>query len=444
MEIVLIAPRHRAVNELPYKPLRKAIFSPLSLLTVAAVTPAPHRVRVLDEGVEGLPEDLEADLVGITATTAAAPRAYQIADQLRARGVRVVLGGLHVSMLPEEAAAHADAVVIGEGELIWPQVVADAAQGRLQKFYRSPRWPDLADLPAPRRDLIDPRRYVFANTTQTTRGCPFDCAYCSVTAFFGRTYRTRRIAEVVREVEEMPPGPVVFVDDNIMGNPGYARQLFGALRGCGRRWLSQASMTMLKTPELITAAARAGCRVLFVGLETLSQENLRGMGKRINVVRDYRELVNRLHDAGIAIMASFMFGLDDDDEGVFERTVEFARQAKIDAALLSILTPLPGTRLYAQMEQEGRLIDRRWEHYDGAHVTFRPRRMSPERLWEGLRQAYRELYSFPSVLTRALQPMGLSSVYWILNMVWRRYVYNWLEARGQPPQRPAKAQPVRG
>lgn len=441
MDIVLIAPRHQGVETLPYRPQQRALFPPLSLLTVAALTPPGHRVSLIDEGVEPIPEDLEADLVGITATTAAAPRAYEISDRLRAKGIPTVIGGIHASTLPDEAAKHADAVVVGEAEGLWPQVVKDASLGQLRKQYRSDQLPSLEALPPPRRDLINPRKYILPNTLQTTRGCPFACEYCSVTVFFGNTYRMRPVPEILAEVKAMPRGPLLLVDDNIMGRPSYARELFAVLRETGRRWIGQASMTMMKTPELIKEAARAGCVALFVGLETLSQRNLEAMGKSINVATRYRELVKCLHDAGIGIVGSFMFGLDDDDEGVFERTVDFAQKAKIDACLFSILTPLPGTRLYERLSSEGRILDHDWSHYDGSHVIMRPQKMRPEQLQEGFFSAYKWFYSIPSIVSRAFQSMGRHPFYWYTNLVWRKYLVNWIagmERRNRQSLHPAE------
>jgi len=439
MQIVLIAPRHYQTEDMTYEPLRKAVSPPLSLLTVAGLTPEKHEVRLLDEGLEEVPEDLEADLVGITATTAAAPRAYEIADRLRARGIPVVLGGIHPSALPEEALEHADAVVVGEAEGQWEQLLADFEAGEMKPVYRREGWGDLESVPSPRYDLVDPRRYFLPNAAQTTRGCPFDCDYCSVTTFFGRTYRTRRIEDVRADVEKMPPGPIVFVDDNIMGKPSYSKKLFAALRELGRMWGSQASVTMLKTPELIAEAARSGCKILFVGLETLSQTNLAAVGKGFNVVGMYRELVRRLHDHGISIIASFMFGLDDDDPDVFDRTLEFVLANKIDSCMFSILTPLPGTRLFDRLHREGRILDTDWRHYDGAHVTFRPANMTPEQLLEGYHRAYAQLYSMGSILRRAMGRMGFTRSYWLLNIIWRKYVTNWLRGLGTHPGVPAAA-----
>ncbi|MBC7288971.1 MAG: radical SAM protein, partial [Armatimonadetes bacterium] len=289
--------------------------------------------------------------------------------------------------------------------------------------------PALAGVPPARRDLIDRKKYILPNTAQTTRGCPFDCAYCSVTTFFGHTYRTRPVQDVVDEILQMPPGLLVLIDDNIMGNPRYARELFARLKDAKRKWFSQASVTMLRTPDLVAQAAEAGCVVLFVGLETLSERNLQAVGKRINAVEEYRKLVHLLHDHGIAMVASFMFGLDDDTPDVFDRTVEFAIDARIDAALMSILTPLPGTRLYAELEQQGRIFDRDWSHYDGAHATFRPAKMTPDQLVEGLIRAVRNFYSGWSIVKRMFQPLGLSLLYWVMNLIWRRYAINWADGR---------------
>jgi len=379
-----------------------------------------------DDSVEEICYDGDVDLVGLTANTAQAPRAYQIAGEFRRRGVPVVMGGMHASAVPAEALQYVDAVVVGEAEGIWPQVLADAGAGRLGGIYRSDRFPSLDGLPWPRRDLIDQNAYLAGATVQATRGCPHNCDFCSVSTFFGRRQRLRPVAEVVAEIGTIEARRIILVDDNIMGQPSYAAQLFDRLADLKKKWLSQASTRILEKVDLIKQAAHAGCEGLFVGLESIIPENLRAMGKGFNVVAKYRELVDVLHGNGIAIIGSFMFGLDNDDESVFERTAEFTEQARIDLGQFSILTPLPGTALYRRLQAEGRIFERDWSKYDGTHVTFRPRGISPERLEAGLRWIYDRFYSWGSILKRTAR--GLRPVVWAINEAYRRRVRNWLRS----------------
>lgn len=381
-------------------------------------------MRLTDEALDPVRFDQPADLVGLTALTSTAPRAYQIADEFRARGVPVVMGGMHASALPEEALQHVDAVVVGEAEGLWPQVLEDFQRGRLQRLYRREQHPSLVGLPAPRRDLIDPRRYYARATLQASRGCPFDCAYCTVTCFFGHTYRCRPVDEVVAECAALRARPLVFVDDNIVGKPSYAQQLFARLRDLHTTWVSQASTTMVQTPDLLRRASEAGCRLLFVGLETLSPANLARVGKRINVVGKYRDLIRRLHDLNISCVGSFMFGMDEDDEDVFDRTADFADEVGLDVGQFSILTPLPGTRLYDSLEAEGRIIDRDWSKYDGGHVVFRPLRLSVEALEAGFRRLYERFYSLGATLKRCGR--HLNSVAVLINTLYHWRVRRWL------------------
>lgn len=423
MKVLLVAPFQRPQNSRPLRPL----FPPLGLLMVAALTPKPWEVELVDEAVSPVNLDTDADIVGITATTARAPRAYELADAFRARGKTVVLGGIHPSALPEEAAQHADAVVIGEAELTWPRLLQDFLQGRVQKFYRGNSFPSLENLPWPRRDLINPENYYISGAmVQTTRGCPFNCYFCSVTNFFGHTFRTRPLEDVVAELESIPQKNIFFVDDNIMGHPVYAKRLFEAVRPLGKRWFGQGSLTMLKDESLVKLAAKSGCIGMFIGMETLSPTNLKKMGKTFNIAEKYSEAIKKLHDFGISIIGSFMFGLDDDKPGVFEKTLEFIQKVKLDVAQFSILTPFPGTRLYKQLEEEGRIIERDWAKYDGTHVTFRPKHLSVEALQEGLRWVYSQAYSWSCILKRALSFRHWSWFTWIANLAYRERIGAWL------------------
>ncbi|MGD9497237.1 MAG: radical SAM protein [Armatimonadota bacterium] len=400
------------------------LFPPLGLMTVAALTPPQHNVTIIDESAEPTDLDIEPDLVGLNAMTAAAPRAYELGDSFRARGIPVVMGGMHASALPHEALEHVDAVVVGEAEGLWPQLLADLEAGTMRPVYRHTDFPPASSIPPARRDLVDTRRYVARDVLQATRGCPFACSFCAVSTFFGRTLRCRPLDHVIAEARELHDEPIVLVDDNIMGHPSYARELFRRWAELGRSFWSQASTTMLNTPELITEAARAGCKALFVGFESISAAQLAKVGKRFNPVEKYEELVKRLHDAGIAVVGSFMFGLDGDDEDVFERTADFAEEAEIDVGQFSILTPLPGTRLHRQLEDEGRIIDRNWSHYDGKHCTFRPVGMPAEKLEAGLHWVYERFYSWRSIIRRVGK--RLSPLVWMVNGIYNRRVARWL------------------
>jgi radical SAM superfamily enzyme YgiQ (UPF0313 family) len=394
-KLLLIAPSQRTGT--------RALFPPLSLGVVAALTPENWAVEIVDEAVEPVDFERRADLVGMTVMTPLAPRAYEIAARFREKGIPVVLGGIHPTVLPTEAARHADAVVVGEAEGVWPRLLKDAEKRRLHGLYRSRTRPELSGLPAPRRDLYKPGAYVTTGTVQTSRGCPFSCDFCAVTRFYGRTYRWRPVADIVSEVATLGQKIVFFVDDNIFGAPARARQLFQALIPLGITWVGQSSINIARNTELLRLAARSGCRGLFVGLESLVPDNLRQVGKNLlNRVEDYRESVSRLQDHGIGVEGAFIFGLDGDDPGVFARTVDFARRIRLAAAQFGILTPFPGTPLRKRLEKEKRILSSHWNHYTISKVVFRPAKMSAEALQTGFDWAYRSFYSYPSILARLL------------------------------------------
>ena len=371
MRIKIIAPRwpaHSIWSRLRFK------FPYLSTAVLGALTPAVHDVSIEDENVRPLDFSDVPDLVAITALTPLAPRAYEIANEYRSRGAKVVMGGFHPTWLPDEAARHADAVVAGEAEGVWADVLADAESGTLKKLYRADDRPKAEDIPVPRRELLENRGYFFTNILQTTRGCPFDCKFCSVTAFYGGTYRFRPVEEIEKEIQGFTKGAgfVLFVDDNIVGNPAYAKRLFAMLKGHKKKWMSQASTTIANDPELLRLASESGCHGLFMGFESLDQDNLDLMGKRMNAIEKYGEVISKLHDHGIGVHGSFIFGYDHDDKGVFDRLLDFTRKVRLDAAFMPVLTPFPGTGIYKRLEEEGRIINRDWSLYDMEHVVFRP------------------------------------------------------------------------
>jgi radical SAM superfamily enzyme YgiQ (UPF0313 family) len=383
-------------------------FPTLALTTLAALTPPDWEVSISDESVEEIDFQDPADLIAISAMTPLAPRAYELADQFRRAGAKVVLGGYHPTYLPEEALQHADAVGIGEAEGFWPELLADFQNGRLKQEYKSESRPSRWGWPLPRRELIKDKPYFFTNTLQTTRGCPFNCEFCAVTTFYGHTYRSRPLNEVEAEIRTLEGSVnyLVFVDDNIVGNRKYAKDLFTTLIPYRKRWVSHATLNLVRDDELLALCAKSGCRGLFIGFESLSEANLKEIGKSVNKVAEYEEAVKRLHDVGIGIEGSFVVGYDEDEASVFPRLVEFVRKTRLDGAHLFIRTPFPGTRLHAKLEGEGKIFEKDWSKYDLSHVVFTPKKMSPEALQEGFYSAYREIYSYRSMVARLLLPPG--------------------------------------
>lgn len=384
-------------------------FPSLSTTLLAALTPAGHEVHIHDEGIAPLDFNEECDLVAITAMTPLAPRGYEIAEQYRHKGITVVMGGIHPTWLPQEAIDHCDAVVIGEADEIWAEVVQDALHGRLKRFYQQRARTDLSLLPLPRRELLPTKGYFFENTIQTTRGCPFDCEFCSVTAIYGGTYRTRPVTEVEREIKALRRAPayIFFVDDNIVGDIRHARELFSMLSQYRLRWVSQCPISVAQNEKLVRLMAKAGCHGLFIGFESLSPENLRLMGKRTNKVERYEAGIKRLHDHGIGVHASFVFGYDYDDPSVFENFITFANRNRIDGAFLPLLTPFPGTRIHQRLKQEGRILTEDWSRYDMATVVFKPKAMTVEQLQEGFWWVNKEFYSLRSMTRRIFQPLAM-------------------------------------
>ncbi|MDY6794380.1 MAG: radical SAM protein [Actinomycetota bacterium] len=421
MRITLITPAKEGE-----KVLNRSYFVPLSLMYLAAYTPDDVEVRIIDENLEKIDFEDKPDLVGITSMTATAMRAYEIADTYRSRGVKVVMGGIHASMLPQEALEHADTVVIGEAENIWPAVVEDADRGCLDPVYRMEDYDDFTDPLLPRRDLVNREHYWNANCIQTSRGCPHNCSFCSVTAFNGRHVRERKLDNLLAEIEEIPRNPVLrkrivpFVDDNIAAHPRRAKELFKALIPLKTLWGSQACINVGEDEELVALAAESGCRLLFIGLETVSARSLQEMGKKQNKVEHYSRSLKTLRKHGIHVLGAFMFGFDSDHESIFADTLDFALRNKLQMAQFSNLTPLPGTRLYEQMVAEGRVMEEYWLDKDrGNRTVFQPKNFSAERLCEKTHEVQRRFYSMRSIAKRFYFSRSLPN-WLVFNLVYHR------------------------
>ncbi|MBU1669967.1 MAG: cobalamin-dependent protein [Actinobacteria bacterium] len=417
MKIDLVVPE----NEEGVSVGRKAFLPPLGLMYLAAYTPGEARVRIIDENVEPIDYSDLPDLVGISTVTTTAPRAYRIADTYRSRGIKVVLGGVHPSMVPGEALVHADAVVVGEGEAVWPRVVSETLDGLPAPVYRADRYLDFHRPLLPRRDLINPGGYLSANVVQTSRGCPMDCPFCSVTRLFGRRYRMRDVDNVIAEIETLPRNRVLgrvfipFVDAEISAGRKRARDLFKGFIPLRLRWGSRASASFADDEELVSLAAESGCRFLFMGLEELFSAE----GDRDERVERVGRAVRLLNRHRIHVIGDFAFGFDTDYPGAFSDAASFAMRNRVPLARFKCLTPYPGTGLYEKLLADGRLepgfwLKPGWE----SRVVFEPAGIGPELLKEKVERAQRDIYSVRSIIKR--MPSNRHSAYLFpLNLLYR-------------------------
>ncbi len=402
MKIVLLSPKgplYRHRSGIFRKSLR---YAPLTLTTLAALIPDELEagIELFDEGIQNIDPELKADLIGITVITGTAPRSYELARHFRRRGIPVVLGGPHVTLMPEEAAEWSDCVVTGYAETTWPQLLRDFASGRLAARYQQPPGLSLAGMPVPRRDLLPPGAYLTPHTVEATRGCAHDCEFCVVPTAWGRRPYLRPVEEVAAEIRGMGARRIVFLDLNLVADTAHAAALFEALIPLRVGWFGLATVLLAEDESLLGLASRSGCRGLLVGFESLSEASLGSARKRFNRPIRYREAIRRFHGHGISLMACFVFGLDEDTPDVFLRTARFAVEEKIDLPRFAIVTPFPGTPLFRRLEAEGRVLTRDWSLYDGQHVVFQPQRMTVEELLHGTEQAWRSVYSLRSMARR--------------------------------------------
>jgi radical SAM superfamily enzyme YgiQ (UPF0313 family) len=405
LRVKFILPSLTEATSPEFRPIKYSLFPPLGLATLAAYLSPDDEPVIVDEHVEPLRTNDHPDLVVIQVYITNAYRAYRLADHYRSKGSFVCLGGLHVTSLPDEAAAHADAIFLGPGEQTFPQFLRDFRAGAPKRTYISAAGRTLDRLPPVRRDLIRRLNYLVPNSIVVTRGCPQHCDFCYKDAFFqgGRGFYTQRVDDALAEIDRLPGRHLYFLDDHLLGDRRFANSLFDGMRGMGRLFQGAATVDSILRGDLIERAADAGLRSIFVGFETLSPSNLVESNKRQNLGRDYKAVTNRLHSLGIMINGSFVFGMDDDNEDVFRRTVDWAVDHGITTATFHIQTPYPGTRLYARMVSQGRIVSSNWDFYDTRHVVYQPARLTPERLKEGYDWAYREFYRWNSIARASLR-----------------------------------------
>ena len=398
MKVKMILPALTEAKSPYWRPIKYSLFPPLGLATLAAYCSPSDEIEIQDEHVEELNIDDEPQLVIIQVYITNAFRAYRLADHYRRKGVYVCLGGLHVTSLPEEAAVHADSIFLGPGEESFPRFLKDLKNGHPQRRYSSNER-TIENIPPIRRDLIKRSRYLVPNSIVVTRGCLHHCDFCYKDAFFegGKTFYTQRTDDALAEIERLPGRHLYFLDDHLLGNQKFAESLFAGMKGMNRVFQGASTVDAILRGNLIEKAADGGLRSIFIGFESLSNGNLIQSNKKQNLGKNYSEAIKRLHDLGIMINGSFVFGLDEDDNDVFKRTVDWAVENSLTTCTFHILTPYPGTRLYNSMQEQGRLLHQNWDLYDTRNVVYKTVGLDENSLKKGYDWAYRSFYSWKNI-----------------------------------------------
>lgn len=426
MKVALVSPKgplYRSSGGIFKKSLR---YQPLTLTTLAALAPPELDISfsLYDEGIGDVPERLDVDLVGLTVITGSSTRAYELAARYRAQGIAVVLGGPHVTLMPQEAQQHADAICVGYAENSWPQLLRDFAAGQMRPRYDQGKDFQLTNLPFPRRDLFDKKHFLTQAVFEATRACAHDCEFCVAPTAWGRKQLQKPVAHVVDDIRQFGARKIIFVDLNLISDRDYARELFTALVPLKIRWFGLSTSLIGRDPELMQLMARSGCAGLLIGFETISTDGLGSIRKRFNDPALYRDLVRDLHGLGISIQGCFVFGNDDDTIDTFGRTAEFVIDAGIDLPRFAVLTPFPGTPLHKRMSAEGRVLTRDWQLYDGQHVVFQPKRMSVEELQRGHERAWRQVYAYGAIARRLAKSRTQLPISIMANLGYRFYAHN--------------------
>lgn len=394
--------------------VRSSREAPLTMTTLAGLLSDFNvEIKIIDGSIDKVPLDFEADLVGISIITGTARNGYNIADKFRKRGIKVVIGGIHATIMPNEALEHADSIVIGMAERTWPRLVQDFIDGNMKKIYSDPESEEtdmLLNVLPPRTDLLKKSGYMIPNTVQATRGCKHTCDFCTVPVVWPKYFK-RPVADVIRDIKLMPGKYIAFNDVSLNEDPEYAKELFRAMIPLNKKWGGLATTLVANDLEMLELMRKSGCIYLLLGYESVSQQILGEIYKGFNKEKDYKFVTDCLHSYGISVQGCFVFGFDEDDLDVFAKTVQRVNELKVDIPRYSIYTPYPGTRLFKRIQQEGRIISYNWNDYDTMHVVYRPIQMTPEQLFNGFKWAYKETFKISSIFSRAMyQKIGARTV----------------------------------
>jgi len=404
-----------------------------SILLLAALTPDKHTIEIADENVKSFKHNDTPDLVAMPIFIATASRAYKIAKIYRDRGIPVVMGGIHATAIPIEVKNHADCVVIGEADEIWGNLLNDLENNNLKPFYKCSNKVSLDNVPILKRDAVDAKYYASVNGIRTSRGCPYKCKFCYQSSFYSfKGIRHKPIDNVIKEMKSLDGSHVLFLDDNIVGNRKYAVELFREMIPLSITWSGAATINVGKDDELLKLAYDSGCRSLFIGFESINQANLTENTKYQNNAQLFTDMIDNIHNKGIMVNASFIFGLDHDDSNVFKNTVEWIVKNRVETATFHILTPYPGTPLYEEMENAGRIIDFNPDHYNTANVVYKPMNMTKEELMKGYRWAYDNLYSWKNIVRRIPKVKSLRSLYFAFVLGYKKFAFltDWMSRFG--------------
>ncbi len=414
--------------------MKTLVLPPMGLGVLASRTPDNYDITIVDENVDKIDYDTDADLVAISATTVQAPRAYKISTEFRSRGIPTVMGGIHPSVMTKEASNYTDSIVVGEADELWATVLKDFERGALKEVYRARAFPSMENLPKIDRGLFSDKYFI--QSVQTSRGCPCNCSFCSVTRFNGKKYRFRPVDDVVEEIEQLNEKRFFISDDSIVGlgkvGVEHARRLFDAMKGLGKSWGSQVCITIAEHDDLLRAAAKAGANTFYIGFESVEAESLKSMNKGINLrpaIQNFKDTIKRIHDHGIGIIGGFILGSDADTTDVFRRTIDFVHETEIDGCQFTIMTPFPGTKLYAEMQDQGRLLytdyPQDWARYNAYEAVIEPHNMTIDELQRGQRMIYDATSTMGKSFTRGVKTYlnTHSTINAFTNFFWNYYNY---------------------
>ena len=404
-------------------------YAPITLALLAAMVPEElnAEVTIYDETAEAIPLDLDVDVVGITCITGTAARCYKYADYFRSKGIIVLMGGVHPSLMPEEAMEHADAIMTGLGDDTFPQALRDIRDNKLKKIYKQDKCTDIANRPLPRKDLLKKNKYITLNTVEAVRGCNHNCTFCAYPRAFGQRIYKRPIEDIIDEINHLKGKIVIFPDVNLIADMKYAKELFTALIPLKKWWFGLTTTAIGLNDELLDIFEKSGCKGLLIGFESVNQDTQKNIHKGVNRVDKYKELMTKLHKHGIMVMGCFAFGADEDYKDVFERTVKLCEEAKIDLPRFSVITPFPNTQFYSELEKEGRIVEKNWALYDVEHVVYEPKNMTRKELEEGITWAWKKAYSWKSIFRRLdlTKIKTIKTIFMALNIGYRKYAMNY-------------------